>query len=289
MQSKYKVGLMRVNLLIAAGLASFLAITAETLPDALLLGLAALWLTVTASQAARRRRHPATVPWQLLPGLLLAALLWVTPDRHLTWLWAWAILLMVPQPRWVLLLNAALAVTSWWHLRPSLDTEQWALAGLLLAGLMLLGLARALELQALQRRIRHRARLLPGLPLWPSQCLRHDVQRERERARREDSHVELVLLHVRRRQLWPLAERLCQRLRPFENGYRLDRRTLALLLIHRDAEQAAERRRVLLADLDDSARVRVIALPRLGSLSGERRALKRQARHIEAREIVYHD
>ena len=289
MQSKYKVGLMRANLLIAAGLTSFLAATAETLPDALLLGLAALWLAVTTTQMAHRHRHPATVPWQLMPGLLLAAMLWVTPERHLTWLWAWAILLMLPQPRWMLLFNAALAATSWWHLQPLLGLEQWALAGLLLVGLMLLGLARSQGLQALRRRIRHRARLSPDLPLWPSQCLRHDIQRERQRARLENSHVELLLLYTGRRQLWSLADRLCRELRPFENGYRLDRRTLGLLLVHRDADQAAERRQALLAPLDDSVRARVVTLPRLGSLTRERRALKRQTRGIEVREVAHHD
>ncbi|MCK2183463.1 hypothetical protein [Halomonas getboli] len=289
MQSKYKAGLMRANLLVAACLASFLAATAETLPDALLLSLAALWLAVTATQVGLSHRHPATLPWQLLPGLLLAAMLWVTPERHLTWLWAWALLLMLPQPRWVLPFNGVLAAASWWPLRDLLGLEAWLLAGLLLAGLMLLGLSRSLELQALRRRIRHRARLVPELALWPSRRLHHDVQRERQRARQEGGHIELLLLHVGRRRLWPLAERLCRRLQPFENGYRLDRHTLALLLVHRDGKQAERRRQVLLDDLEDRVRVRVIHLPQLGSLASERRAFKRQTRAFEVREAVPHD
>ncbi len=289
MQSKYKVGLMRANLLVAAGLASVLAATAESLPDALLLGVAALWLTVSATQVQLGDRHPAALPWQILPGLLLAALLWVTPERHLPWLWAWAILLMLPQPRGVLLLNALLAALSWWQLRALLGLESWALTGLLLTGLILLGLARSRRLQAMRRRIRHRARLTPGLPLWPVQRRRQDVQRERQRIRQEQCHVELMLIHTGRWRFWSLAERLCRRLRPFENAYRLDRRTLALLLVHRDAEQAKQRRQDLLARLDPARRVRVITLPRLGSLSDERRALKRQSRTVQIPEVAHHD
>ncbi|WP_136247600.1 hypothetical protein [Halomonas borealis] len=289
MQSKYKVGPMRVNLLIAAGLTSFLAATANTLPDALLLGLATLWLAATASLVLPGHRHPATLPWQLLPGLLLAALLWNTPERHLAWLWAWALLLMLPQPRWVMGFNTLLACVSWWHLRTLLGLESWLIAGPLLAGLMLLGLSRSLELQALRRHVHHRSRLVPDLPLWPQQCLHHDMQTERQRARQDGAHVELLLLHTSRRRFWPLAERLCRQLQPFENGYRLDGRTLGLLLVHCDAQQAERRRRTLLEQLDDTVRSRTIALPRLASLSRERRALKRQPRRVPAREAVPHD
>lgn len=288
MQSKYKVGLMRVNLLVAAGLTAFLALTADSLPDAFLLGLACLWLSVTSTQVQLNHRHPATIPWQLLPGLLLAALLWVTPARHLTWFWAWAILLMLPQPRWILVFNTLLATASWWSLYDRLGPEQWTLAGLLLAGLMLLGLSRSLELQALRRRIHHRARLAPELRLWSSQRLLHDVRHERHRARLEGGHVELVLLRTGRWQLWPLAEQCCRLLQPYDNGYRLDRRTLGLLLISRDAAQAETRRQALLSALTLPVRVRAIALPGLGSLTRERRALARQASPLEVKEMVHH-
>ncbi|MDR5867080.1 hypothetical protein [Halomonas koreensis] len=284
----YKVGLMRANLLVAAGLTGYLASTAATLQDALLLGLAALWLAVTATQVEFSHRHPATIPWQLLPGLLLAALLWVTPARHLTWFWAWAVLLMLPQPRWMLGLTAVLAAASWWQLLELLGPEQWALAGLLLAGLMLLGLSRSLALQAMRRRIRHRARLIPGLPLWPGQQLPQDVQRERQRACLERVHVELLLLRTSRWRLWSLAERLCALTRAFEHCYRLDRRTLGVLLISPDAQGAAARRQALLDALGDRARARVVALPRLGSVSRERRALARQAQPLEIKEVADH-
>ncbi|ATJ83196.1 hypothetical protein [Halomonas beimenensis] len=288
MQSKYKVGLMRINLVVAAGLAAGLALASENLPDALLLGLATAWLGVTATQVELSHRHPATIPWQLLPGLLLAALLWVSPERHLTWLWAWAILLMLPQPRWILGFHTLLAATSWWSLRDLLGLEQWGLAGLLLAGLMLLGLSRSLALQALRRRIRHRARLVPAMALWPGHQLHHDVQQERHRARQEGVHVELLLLRTSRWRLWRLAERLCDLTHRFEPCYRLDRRTLGVLLISTDADQANARRQALLASLDRRSRARVVALPRLGSLSRERRALARQTGPLEIKETAPH-
>ncbi|MBB3140104.1 hypothetical protein [Halomonas organivorans] len=288
MQSKYKVGLMRVNLLVAASLTAFLATTAQSLPDAFLLGLTSLWLTVTATQIELSHRHLATIPWQLLPGLLLAALLWATPGRHLTWFWAWAILLMLPQPRWILMFNALLAAASWWNLHDRLGLEQWLLAGLLLAGLMLLGLSRSLELQAMRQRIRDRARLVPELPVWSNQRLLHDVRHERHRARHEGGHVELLLLRSPRWQLWPMAEQCCRLLQPYDNAYRLDRRTLGLLLVSRNAAQAEMRRQALLSALTVSVRIRAIALPGLGSLSHERRALARQAHPLEVKEIAHH-
>lgn len=288
MQSKYKVGLMRVNLLAAAGLTASLSATATALPDALLLGLATAWLALTATRVEFSHRHPATLPWQLLPGMLLAALLWVSPERYLTWYWAWALLLMLPQPRWLLGLHGLLAGASWWHLRAPLGLEQWGLAGLLLLMLMLLALSRSQELQALRRRVHHRARLIPGLALWPGHRLHHDLQRERHRAYQEGIHVELLLLRTSRWRLWRLAETLCQWTYRFENCYRLDRHTLGVLLINRDAHQAETRRQALLAGLGEDVRARVVALPRLGSLSRERRALSRQAQALEIKEIVHH-
>ncbi|MBB3229499.1 hypothetical protein [Halomonas stenophila] len=288
MQSKYKIGLLRINLVAAAGFTAALAASTGTLEDALLLWLTTIWLGVTATQLEFSHRHPATVPWQVLPGLLLAAVLWVAPERHLTWLWAWAVLLMLPQPRWMLLLNALLATLSWALLAGLLGTEQWILAGLLLAGMMLLGLSRSLELQALRSRMRERARLVPGLPIWPGHQLHHDLQRERRRTTQERVHAELLLLRTSRWRLWPLAERLCHLTRRFEHCYRLDRHTLGVLLINRDTEQAAARRHQLLAAIEEPITARVVALPRLGSLVRERRALAHQDTPLEVKEVVQH-
>ena len=83
MQSKYKIGLLRGNLLAAALLLALLAPAAPTLPEALLLWLATGWLGVTAVLLEFSHRRPAMVPWQLLPSLLLAALLWASSILHI--------------------------------------------------------------------------------------------------------------------------------------------------------------------------------------------------------------
>lgn len=276
MQTKYKVGLLRGNLLVAALLLALLAIATTTLTEALLLWLAAAWLAVTALSLAFNHRRPATVPWQLLPGLLLAALLWVAPERHVTWLWAWAVLLMLPQPRWILLLEALLALATWWPMRELLGLEQWALAGLLLAALMLLGLSRALDLRALRQSTLRRARLVPGLPLWPGDRLAQDLALERARSHREGVHAELLLLRAPRHRCWSLAHRLCRLTHSFEPCYRLDPRTLAVILTSRDRREAEERREGLWRHLEARGPGRAIALPGLASLADERQALARQ-------------
>ncbi|QTF91459.1 MAG: hypothetical protein J5F18_13505, partial [Halomonas sp. BM-2019] len=101
MQSKYKVGLLRFNLLLAALLPALMAPGSHTLTETLLLWLTAGWLAVTAALVEFSHRRPAVVPWQLLPGLLLTALLLSAPERFPLWLWAWAALVMLPQPAWV--------------------------------------------------------------------------------------------------------------------------------------------------------------------------------------------
>ncbi|MCH4563782.1 hypothetical protein MKP05_11640 [Halomonas sp. EGI 63088] len=289
MQSKYKIGLLRGNLLAAALLLALLAPAAPTLPEALLLWLATGWLGVTAALLEFSHRRPAMVPWQLLPSLLLAALLWVAPERYLIWLWAWAVLIMLPQPAWMTGLNVLLAGLTWWSLQDRMSLEQAALSGLVLAGLLLLGLVRSRELQPLRGPARRRMRLIPGLRLWPRSQLSHDLVRERVRARREGVHAELLLLRTSPGQLWPLARRLCRFTRSFENCYRLDRRTLATLLLSRDAEQAEQRRDRLLQALDTPARLRVAALPRVESLDDECRALERQHSPMTVIRELEHD
>ncbi|CAM3566383.1 hypothetical protein [Halomonas lysinitropha] len=281
MQTKYKVGLLRVNLLVAAVLLVFLAIATTHLTEAMLLWLAATWLAITALLLAFNHRRPATVPWQLLPGLLLAALLWVNPERHITWLWAWAVLLMLPQPRWILLLEALLALATWWPLREFLGLEQWLLTGLLLAALMLLGLSRALDLRALRQRTLHRARLVPGLSLWPGDRLAHDLALERSRSHHEGVHTELLLFHTSRHRCWSLAQRLSRLTHRFEPCYRLDPQTLAALLTSRDQREARARREMLWHHLGARCPARAIPLPALASLKEERQALARQATGLQ--------
>lgn len=276
MQTKYKSGLLRGNLLIAAVLMALLAATSPILTDTLLMCLAAAWLATTALLMAFNHRRPALVPWQLLPSLLLAALLWVEPGRHVTWLWAWAILLALPQPRWILPLQLPLALATWWPLRDLLGLEQWALTGLVLAALMLLGFSRALDLRALRESALERARLVPGLPLWPGNRLQGDLALERRRCLREGVHAELLLLHAPRHRCWSLAQRLCRLTHGFEPCYRLDPTTLAALLTSRNRREADERRELLWYHLETRGPARAIPLAGLASLDDERQALARQ-------------
>ena len=260
MQSKYKVKLMRLNLWIAAILLILLAYFSERLFSALLLLLAGIWLIVTASLLELSHRRPATLPWQLLPSLLLAGLLTADPQRHALWLWVWPVLLMLPQPGWVLAVSCVLAGLTWWMLADHLGIEQALFAGLVLLPLILLGMARKHKLLPAYTTSRQRMRLVPGLPLWSGEQLAIDLRRERARCQREGVHAELMLLHTSRRQLWSLAQDLCRLTYEFESCYRLDPHTLGTLLLSRDDDQARVRRHTLLNGLRPSAKVRFIAL-----------------------------
>ena len=266
MQSKYKVGLMRLNLLAAALLLALLAYQTALSASALLLWLAVTWLTVTAALLEFSHRRPATFPWQLLPSLLLAGLLWTDPERHSLWIWGWPALLMLPQPGWILGLTFILASFAWWSLIDVLGFEQAIFSGLLLLTLMLLGLARNLQLQPLRLASRQRVRLAPGLPLWTAHQLATDLRRERARCRREGVHGELLLLGTSRHLLWPLAQDLCRQTHDFESCYRLNQRTLAALLLTREPEQARLRRQALLEGLRTPVKARFTFLDVASSL-----------------------
>ncbi|MCE8019770.1 hypothetical protein HOP51_06515 [Halomonas sp. MCCC 1A11036] len=281
MQSKYKVGLMRLNLWAAALLLVVLAYLSERLSSTLLLVLASVWLMVTASLLEMSHRRPATVPWQLLPSLLLAGLLVADPERYPLWLWVWPALLMLPQPGWMLALTCLLAGLTWWLLADLLGIEQTLFSGLVLLPLMLLGLARNRHLLPARSAARQRVRLVPGLPLWSGQQLISDLRREQARCRREGVHGELMLLRTSRRQLWPLAQDLCRLTHEFENCYRLDQCTLATLLLSRDDRQARERRQALLRGLRPSAKIRFASLSSIGSLEGMVERLERQQHDIQ--------
>ncbi len=277
MQSKYKVGLLRGNLILAALLPALMAPTAPDVSEALLLWLAAGWLGITALLVEFSHRRPALVPWQLLPSLLLAALLWIGPERHPLWLWAWAALIMLPQPTWMVVMNVLLAGLSWSWVARQLPPEQALVAGLVLALLLVLGLSRSHALTPLHDQARRRVSLVPGLRLWTGNQLGTDLPREHSRVRRDGNHCELLLIRTRRRHFWPVAQRLCQLTRSFEHCYRLDGRTLATLLLSRDLDQAEQRREALLERLTPVVRLRAVPLEHLDSLVDECRALDRQA------------
>lgn len=258
MQSKYKVGLMRLNLLAGALLLAFLAPRQTQLASALLLWLGVLWLTLTAALLEFSHRRPAMLPWQLLPGLLLTGLLWTAPERYALWFWLWPAVLLMPQPSWTLGTNLMLAGISWWALYPLLGPIQAAFVGLTLGVLTAMAMARRHQPQ--QPVVRQRVRLVPGLPLWSAHQLTEDLPRERARCQREDVHGELLLLEVPRHQLWTTARTLCHQLYGFESCYRLDSRTLAALLLSRDDVQAGQRRSALMAILPTPRKARFMTL-----------------------------
>ena len=288
MQSKYKVGLLRFNLMVAAVMPALMTRYSTTLTEQWLLWLAAGWLGLTAMLVEFSHRRPALVPWQLLPSLLLAALLWTAPERYPLWLWAWAALIMLPQPTWMAVLNAVLATLTWGRLAQGMPVEHIMVSGLVLTALMLLGLIRSRDLAPPRGLARRRLHLIPGLRLWPSAQLSRDLTRERARARREGVHCELLLLRVSRQDLWSRAQRLCELTRPFEHCYRLDGRTLGALLLSRDEAQARRRRRELQEALGHCLRLRAIPLPRVVSLSEECRALERQVDPITVINEIHH-
>ncbi len=146
MQSKYKVSLLRLNLLLAALLPALMVPTARDVSEGMLLGLAAAWLGISAGLVEFSHRRPPLVPWQLLPSLLLGALLWTSAEHYPFWLWGWAALVMLPQPAWMAALNVLLATLSWAWVARLLPAEQALAAGLVLALLLALGLARARRL-----------------------------------------------------------------------------------------------------------------------------------------------
>ncbi|MBF8221282.1 hypothetical protein [Halomonas sp. 328] len=277
MDSKYKARLFRTTLVGGALLLGWQASLANDTTATVLLGLGGLWLLATSLLQEQSLRWPALLPWQLVPGSLLAALLWVDPGRYGAWLWLWAILVMLPQPAWLLPVQGGLAALSWWRIQQDLIPEQGLLVGLLLGAVVLLGLGRALYLRPLWQGVSRRQRLLPGARLWTRPQLVRDLYRERLRCERKDYHAELLLLHTKARHCWPLARWLVAQLEPDENVYRLDRRTLATLLISRDAGEGERRRNALLETLSWPLKARAIDLGGRHVLSLEQRALARQA------------
>ncbi|MGB8713253.1 MAG: hypothetical protein WCD50_09005, partial [Onishia taeanensis] len=253
-----------------------LALSAPMLPSGMLLVLAGLWLTGSSLTLKCSVRWPSSVPWQLLPSFLLAGLFNVDSEHQTVWLWCFALLLMLPQPVWLMILHSLLAGYAVWQVQADLDVGQTLLIAMLLVGLMLLGLARAREVQSAWLRIGRRRRLIPGARLWSVHQLGEDLPREVVRSEREDSYAELVLIRTQGRQFWPLMSKFSQRLNDYEACYKLDNRTLATLLISRDLEQARERRKTLFDDMPTPLRSRIVTLARPLTLASEYQALRDQ-------------
>ncbi|MEH6640530.1 hypothetical protein [Vreelandella glaciei] len=251
MQSKYKIRLLRANLLAAA---IVLALWTPATPPAaaLVLWLSVGWLFITALMLDFSHRRSRGLPWQLVPGALLVALIAAAPERHSILIWACAAMLMLPQNNWVAAFNLSAALVSSVMVAPQLEKPEFILLLCCLLVLGLLAFSRAQQLIDMNGSIRQRLRLIPGFNLWAGEQLLRDITREQTRCEREGIHAEVFILHVKRHQLWPAAQKLCELTHDFENVYRLSSTALGTLILSRSPKEAAQRRSLLLADLPDN-------------------------------------
>lgn len=251
MRNKYKVNMLRANLLAAAvGLALF---TPESTLDALVVVWVAVgWLFTTALLLDFSHRRAINIPWQLIPGALIAALLATIPESSML-VWAWVAVFMLPQSNYVVALNALLAAISLFLLAPYLPfPDQWLIFAALLM-MCVLSVARARQLNTINSAIRQRARLVPGMRIWAKEQLARDLPREQTRCKREGIHAELIILQVKRHQLWHTAHQLCQITYHFENVYRLNSRMLATLTLSRSSSEGLKRRQHLIQAIPDKS------------------------------------
>ncbi|ALM52896.1 hypothetical protein [Halomonas huangheensis] len=276
MRTKYKVSLFKINLLIGALLLGYQAFSAPQLVDASILSIAALWLAITGLLIEFNHRRQAHRSWLPVISVLLTALIMLSPDAQGEWLWAWPCLLMLAQPTWMLALNIGLSCLCWWWLLNLLSLHHWLLSGAVLLCMILIAVARSLPIGQSQRTILKRARLAPGLPLWPLTQLERDLPREHGRAARDNVFAELVLIQTSARHLWPLAQQICHRIHAFENVYRVNSRTIGVILTSQDALQAESRRTEILESLAHPSTIRATALGKVTSLPQALSALDKQ-------------
>ncbi|MDQ7729890.1 hypothetical protein [Halomonas sp. SpR8] len=251
MQSKYKIRLIRANLL-AAAVALALWTPATSPAAALVLWLSVSWLLITALLLDFSHRRSQGLPWQVVAGGLLVCLIAAAPERHSILIWAWAAMLMLPQTTWVAAFNLSAALISAAMVAPQLDAPAFILLLCSLLVLGLLALSQAQQLIDVNDSIRQRLRLIPGLNLWAGEQLLRDIPREQTRCEREGIHAEVIIVHIKRHQLWPTAQKLCELTYDFENVYRLNSTTLATLMLSRSQKEAAQRRNQLLSELPDN-------------------------------------
>ncbi|SDM72080.1 hypothetical protein SAMN05192555_11819 [Franzmannia pantelleriensis] len=273
----YKVHGFRLTLLTGALLCALLAVVLDLDTVRPLLWGSALWLMATAVLLQRSYRWPTRMPWQLVPSLLLATLVALEPEVLGAWLWAFAILMMLPQPRWMMALNVALASLAWWQVAATLPRAEASVSATLLALLLLAGAAHAVQLRPLWQRVSQRQRLTPGLRLWSAERLEQALARERTRSQRDPLHSELLLVRTSGHRCWRLAQRLAKASHAFEHCYRLDRRTLAITLVGRDPAAVRQRCQALLSMLPQrDLRARTLPLSDSERLEQVREALAEQ-------------
>ncbi|MGC3871922.1 hypothetical protein ACPF7Z_01475 [Halomonas sp. GXIMD04776] len=279
MESKFKEGLYRLTLLFAAATLMLLATTSQGAVSRAILSVVGLGLGI----AALERKRSFVLPGALVPlllGVTLTLLLWLAPERHMPWLWAWAVVLILPQPPWMWLLQGVLALSCWWQVAALINIEQTLLAGILLMTLMAMGLARSLSEPPLQPGLPRRARLLSSRPLHSGRQLALELPFETTRCGRENSYGELLLLRCSWRDQQATLNALIAATRNYETCFQLDNRTLAALMISRDIETARRRRSTLLETLPASCRTRCASLVPSLLLEPQLKALDQQQRPV---------
>ncbi|WP_252109304.1 MULTISPECIES: hypothetical protein [unclassified Halomonas] len=265
MQNEYKVCFLRINLLLAAAALAFWSYGAPV-PAAVALWVGAFWLLLTATLLDFTLRRSRDLSWQLLTILLLLYLIVADPERHGILVWVWAAFFMLPQSRMMLTFNVLGTAISWVLVALVTPMDQALLLLLALGILSLLAYAQSRKLVDVHgSSVRQRLRLIPGLNLWAGEQLLRDLNREQIRAKRENIHAEVMIVHVKRHQLWSCAQRLCNLTYDFESVYRLDGSTLAVLLLCADRQDMAERRSRLCSALPGDIRCQYVVLSELSS------------------------
>ncbi|GAA5173650.1 MULTISPECIES: hypothetical protein [Halomonadaceae] len=278
MERKFKEGPYRLIVWLTALSILALALVWRGESAAPVLVVGAL-LLVIVTHARPGGIHLANAWLPALLALVLTLVLALDPQYFLLWLWAWVAVLALPQPPWLLALNAALATLSYFDSRTAFPIEQGVLAGLLLATLGLLAIARSLSLQASWRTQHRYAERIPDAMFWSRHQLEQDLPEETARCQREKTHGMLVLVRQKSRTS-TLARLLVDHTRSYESGYQLDRHVLAALLISRDATEGGQRRDALKAALPGISQARFVTLAPGLELAGQLRALAHQSRPL---------
>ncbi|WP_136064236.1 hypothetical protein [Modicisalibacter radicis] len=279
MERKFKEGPYRLIVWLTALpiLALALVSPGESAPLVLIVGALSL-VIVTHVRPGGIRLANAWLP--ALLALVLTLVLQLDPQHFLLWLWAWAAVLALPQPLWLLALNVVLATLTYFNNRAVFPLEQGVLAGLLLATVGLLAIARNLRRQVSWRSQRHYADRIPDVMLWSRHQLELDLPEEIARCQREKTHGMLVLLRSQKPRPSSLSRLLVDHARGYESCYQLDRHVLAALLISHDATEGRQRRESLAAVLPGTCQARFVTLVPGLELSGQLRALPRQSRPL---------
>ena len=275
MERKFKERHYRLTLLFAAVMLLMLATTPQGALSRLVLSAGGLGLGVIALEWRRLPELPSTLTSLLLGGPL-TLLLWLEPERHGLWLWAWAAVLILPQAPWLWLLHGLLAASCWWRVYPVVGLEQGLLVGGMLVALVLLGIARGMEELPLRQTLSLRPRLVAQRPLRPRRQLTQDMLLETTRCAREGSHGELLLLRCPGRHQQAMLDALMARTSHYETCFQIDSKTLAALLINRDADDARQRRVPLLDRLPEPFQARFVTLTPGLSLETQLKALSQQ-------------